>query len=176
MNVHEAIENRRSVRDYDPRPIPEETTQKLLNALRYSPSACNFQPRRFVLITDSEQRGRIVNACNNQTWMLNAPLIVAGCGLPKKAYETMAGHYNTAQIDVSIALDHLTLAAAAEGLGTCWIGAFFEDAVKDILSVPDEATVVALMTIGYPKSPDLIRPVQDARRKAAEEVFGNDSY
>ena len=67
MNVHEAIENRRSVRDYDPRPIPEETTQKLLNALRYSPSACNFQPRRFVLITDSEQRGRIVNACNNHS-------------------------------------------------------------------------------------------------------------
>ena len=75
-----------------------------------------------------------------------------------------------------IALDHLTLAAVAEGLGTCWIGAFNEEKVKQLLVVPANVKVVALTPLGYPASPDLIRPVDESRRKAEAEIFSVDKF
>jgi len=73
-------------------------------------------------------------------------------------------------------LDHLTLAAVAEGLGTCWIGAFRESAVKELLGVPAEAKVVAMIPIGYPASPELIHPLADKDRKPLAEIMSTDRY
>lgn len=121
-------------------------------------------------------REKVAKACCDQMWMAGAPLIVVGCGLVDEAYKTMGGRYNTVDIDVTIALDHLSLAAVAEGLGTCWIGAFEEEAVKELLGVPDGVKVVALMPVGYPKLARLIRPVKESQRKGADEIFTTDSY
>ena len=176
MDVHEAIRTSRSVRSYSPRPIEPDKFQHLLQALRYAPSACNFQPWQFVLIQDQDLRRRVALACNEQKWMAQAPLIVVGCGLSDQAYKTMGGKHNTADIDVTIALDHLTLAAVAQGLGSCWIGAFDEQAVKDAIAVPDDVRVVALMPVGYPTSPELNHPLDESRRRPAADVFSTDSY
>ncbi|MBN2212069.1 MAG: nitroreductase family protein, partial [Sedimentisphaerales bacterium] len=165
MNVHQAIQNRRSVRAYDSRPLPDEVLAKLKAALRSAPSACNLQPWRFIMATDAALRHKLAEASRGQTWMADAPLIVVGCGLTDQAYKKMAGYFNSLEVDLAIALDHLSLAAVAEGLGACWIGAFDEAAVKKLLNVPDNVRVIALMPVGYPAKPELNYPLPNDRRK-----------
>ncbi len=176
MNVLEAIRTRRSVRAYAARPIPPEVLERMKAALRYAPSACNFQPWHFVLVTDAALRRKLAAACHDQMWMAQAPVIVAGCGLPASAYQKMGGAGCSVDVDLAIAIDHLTLAAVAEGLGTCWIGAFDSRAVKKLLGVPKAAKVVALTPLGYPASADLNHPCEEARRKKPAELFSTDSY
>jgi len=171
MEVLEAIKIRRSVRKYKSDPIPEDVLQRLKDSLRFAPSACNFQPWKFVMVTDAELRKSLAAAACDQRFIADAPLIVAGCGFPEKSYHKMGGSGNSIDIDLSIALDHLTLAAAAEGLGTCWIGAFDEGAVKKVLGVPKKVKVVALTPVGYPRSDDLLHECPQSRRKKEEEVF-----
>ena len=176
MNVLEAMQNRRSVRAYDPRPIPLETFQRLQLALRIAPSACNFQPWHFILVRDDKLRIEVAKASKGQMWMAKAPLIVVACGLPKNAYKQMGGHKNSVEIDISIALDHLSLVAVSEGLGTCWIGAFDEQKIKQLLHIPEDAIPIALMPVGYPKTTDLNHPVSENDRKNPEEIFTTNTY
>ena len=176
MDVLEAISTRRSVREYSSRPIPADVMERMCQALRYAPSACNFQPWRFILVTDAELRRQVAQAANGQMWMADAPVTIVGCGLPEQAYKHMGGYGNSAEIDVSIALDHLTLAAVAEGLGTCWIGAFDEKQVKRLLEIPRQVKPVAMTPLGYPASANLNFPISDNRRKPPAEVFCADRY
>ncbi|MFH1110755.1 MAG: nitroreductase family protein [Planctomycetota bacterium] len=167
---------RRSVRAYATKPIPPDVLDRLRQALRFAPSACNLQPWRFIFVFDPQIRQRLAQAAQEQLFIADAPLIMVGCGLPEQAYQTMGGSGNSVDIDVAIALDHLTLAAVADGLGTCWIGAFDESEVKKLLCVPRQAKVVALMPVGYPASPRLISPVADSQRKAGSEIFAIDRF
>ncbi len=176
MDVIEAIRMRRSVRSYAPRPIPPATLERMRQALRAAPSACNFQPWRFIFVMDLPLRRKLAQCANDQFWMAEAPVIVAACGLPEQAYQHMGGYGNSVDIDVAVAVDHLTLAAVAEGLATCWVGAFDEQRVKRLLAVPDAAKVVALIPFGYPTAADLNTPLEDARRKPAAEVFSTDRW
>ncbi len=176
MDVLTAIKSRRSVRAYSSEPIPAAVLDRMRQALRSAPSACNLQPWHFVLVSDADLRQKLAQASCNQLWMADAPLIIVGCGVPQQAYKHMGGHGNAADIDVAIALDHLTLAAVAEGLGTCWIGAFDEKRVKQLLDIPKEVKVVALTPLGIPARPDLIAPLDDNRRKPPAEIFGTDRY
>jgi len=171
MDVMEAIRCRRSVRRYSDRPIPEDVLNEMREALRLAPSACNNQPWRFVFVTEASLRKDLAEACNGQAFVGEAPVVVAGVGLPDRAYGRMGGSRSSVEVDVAIALDHLTLAAAARGLGTCWIGAFDEAAVGRLLGAPRPARVVALTPLGYPASPDLIRPEAPPRREPAEVVI-----
>jgi nitroreductase len=176
MDVLEAIKTRRSVRAYSSRPIAPEVMGRLKQALRYAPSACNYQPWQFILVTDAKLRTQLAQAAHDQSFIAAAPMIVVGCGLPERAYKGMGGYGNSADIDVAIALDHLTLVAVAEGLGTCWIGAFDEPAVKRLLAVPPRVKVVALTPLGYPTAPNLNFPVDETRRKPPADVFSADRY
>jgi nitroreductase len=145
-------------------------------ALRYAPSACNFQPWRFILVGDAQLREKLARAAVDQLWMAEAPVTVVACALPEQAFKGMGGYGNSADVDVAIALDHLTLAAVVEGLGTCWIGAFHEGDVKQLLSVPDSVKVVAMTPLGYPASPDLLHPLSEDDRKPESEVFSMERY
>lgn len=176
MDVFDAIRTRRSVRSYSPRPIPPEVLERMRQALRCAPSACNFQPWHFIFVTDAELRQKVAEAANSQLWMAQAPLIVAACGFPDQAYKRVGGYGNSVEIDIAIALDHLTLAAVAEGLGTCWIAAFSEKKVKRLLEVPDPVRVVAMTPLGYPASADLNHPLDESRRKPAADIFSSDRY
>jgi len=176
MNVHDAIRMRRSVREYSGRPLPDDVMQRMRNALRFAPSACNLQPWRFLFVLDEKLRRDLAQAANGQHWMADAPAIVVACGLPGEAYKKMGGAGNSVDVDVAIAVDHLTLAAVAEGLGTCWIGAFHEGDVKRLLGIPDDAKVVALMPLGSPARPELNHALDNSRRKADEDVFATDGW
>ena len=176
MDVLTAIKTRRSVRSYSPRPIPADVLDRMRQALRYAPSACNFQPWHFIFVADADLRRQLAQAAFDQLWIAEAPLVVVGCGVPQQAYKHMGGYGNSVDVDVAIALDHLTLAAVADGLGTCWIGAFDEKPVKRLLGIPQAAKVVAMTPLGYPAAPDLNAPLTDDRRKPPTEVFSTDRY
>ena len=176
MHVLEAMRMRRSVRSYLPREIPAEVMARMKQALRMAPSACNIQPWHFVLVTDAALRLKLAQAARNQLWMAQAPVIVVCCARPIQAYKGMGGYGNSADVDVAIALDHLTLAAVADGLGTCWIGAFDEAQVKVLLGVSAHIRVVVMTPLGYPASPDLIKPLDEARRKPLAEIFSENHY
>jgi nitroreductase len=176
MEVLEAIKNRRSVRSYSNKPIPAEVMARLRQALRWAPSACNYQPWRFILVTDERLKQGIVEAAHNWSWLAQAPVIVVACGFPEEAFKKMGGYGNSIDVDLAIAVDHLTLAAVAEGLGTCWIGAFDESAIKPLLNIPDEVKVVAMTPLGYPSRKDLNHPVQEGRRKPESSIFSENSF
>lgn len=176
MDVRTAIKTRRSVRNYAARPLPDDVLARLTAALRAAPSACNLQPWHFIFVHDEDLRRALAQASFKQSWMAEAPVIVVACGLPEQAYKHMGGHGNSADIDVAIAVDHLTLAAVAEGLGTCWIGAFDEAQVKRLLGIPAGVKVVALTPLGYPASPGLNHPLGERDRKAVAEIISVDQW
>jgi nitroreductase len=165
VDVYEAISQRKSTRAFEARGVPEPILTRLLDAARLAPSASNRQEWRFVVVRDGHTRLRLSQAACGQGFITEAPVVLACCA------ET-DGHVMTCgqpcyPIDVAIAIDHITLCAAAEGLGTCWIGAFYEDSVKEILGIPPTVRVVALLPLGYPKDPS---PVQKHRLPREEIV------
>ena len=176
MNVLDAIRRRRSVRAYANTPIPPDVLDRCKQALRFAPSACNYQPWRFIFVTDLERRRALAELAGDQLWIAEAPVLVVACGLPEKAYTGIGGHGNSAEIDVAIALDHLSLVAVSEGLGTCWIGAFDERKAKRFLDVPEEARIVMLMPLGYPASPESISTVTDDQRKPEADIFRTNGW
>ncbi len=176
MDVLSAILTRRSVREYDPRPLASDVLARLRQALWAAPSACNFQPWHFILVQDAGVRRELGRCANDQHFVGKAPLVVVACGLPHQAHKQMGGRHNSVDVDVAIALDHLTLAATAEGLGTCWIGAFQEEAIKRLLGVPRDVRIIALLPVGYPATADLLTPLDPSDRKPPEEIFSAERY
>ena len=167
----ELIETRRSIRSYKDQEIEEDKLNYVLQAFRKAPSAKNLQPWKLVVIKNKKILSDIAIACNNQTFMEEAPVIIAACAKEEEAYGTMGGYMNSYPIDIAIALEHLILAATEKGLGTCWIGAFKEQLVKDILGVPDNVKVVALTPLGYPAREASVRG-----RKPLTEIISYDKY
>ncbi len=171
MDIYETIRMRTSTRDYRPDPVEEEKLLKILEAARLAPSGKNGQPWTFIVIRDPRTRKRLVPACKNQQYMEDAPVVIAACGREEEAYKKMGGYWNSLPVDIGIALEHLMLAAQAEGLGTCWIGAFIEEEVREILSVPPEVKIVALTPVGYPASERIFKP-----RKQLNEIVMYDKW
>lgn len=147
--VLEAIKKRQSVRSYQDKEIPEDILQQILEAGRLAPSANNKQHWKFIVVKDEDLRKKLIPACKNQEFVGKVPVVIAGCGTNLE--HIMSNGEHSYPIDLAIALDHMSLEAASLGLGTCWIGAFYQDQVKEILGVPEDVRVVALMPVGYPK-------------------------
>ncbi len=151
MDVYEAISVRKSVRAFKAKDVPGDVMTRLLEAARRAPSANNLQEWRFVVVRNPDTRERISQAACGQSFIATAPVVLACCAETDDHIMTCNQH--SYPIDVAIAVDHITLCASAEGLGTCWIGAFYEDQVKEILSIPPHIHVVTLLPIGYPQNP-----------------------
>ncbi len=164
MDVMEAIRTRRSVRAYENRPVEEEKLQAVLEAARLAPSANNKQAWRFVVVKDPAIRMRLVDAAKGQKFVGEAPVVIAACATDPD-YVMTCGNPSSL-IDLAIAVDHMTLKAAEEGLGTCWIGAFYQDQVKEILGIPENVNVVALLPLGYPAD----KPKPKSRKMIGEIV------
>ncbi|HID10685.1 MAG TPA: nitroreductase [Candidatus Latescibacteria bacterium] len=169
MEAIEAILKRRSVRRYRPDPIPEEHLRRILECGRQSPSAGNRQPWHFVVTRDPDLKRRVAEACNGQTWMADADVILTGVGLPEVSRGSTGRLWY--QVDVAIAMQNIILAATTLGYGTCWIGAFDEGEVKQVLRIPEELRVVALTPIGVPAESPGPRP-----RRASQEVFSRERF
>jgi len=163
MDVFEAIKERRSVRAYDDKPVEKEKLDKIFEAVRLAPSAANYQEWRFVVVTEKSKRKALMTAANNQSFVAEAPVVIACCA-ETDGHKMRCGE-QCYPIDVAIAIDHITLAAVALGLGTCWIGSFYPDKVREILNIPKTIKVVELLTLGYPA--DSPRP---KNRKTIEEI------
>ncbi len=164
MDVFEAIEKRRSIRKYKPEPIPAEKMEKILEAARLAPSAANRQPWRFVVVQNADRKKALAEIANNQKFLGDAGAIVVAMGDP----DVTAKWYEK---DTMIALEHMVLAATALGYGTCWIGAFDEDAVKKLLNIPPKMKVVALLPIGKPDETPLPKP-----RKEHSQIFQKEEW
>ena len=171
MDIYEAVKTRTSIRKYKSDPIPEDKLERVLGAMRRAPSGKNAQPWRFVIVKDGGIRAKLADACRGQQFVGEAPVVVVGCGWEDRAYTRMGGYWSSLPVDIAIALDHLTLAAVAEGLGTCWIGAYDEENVKEILGIPEKVKVIALTPLGFPDVEPASRP-----RKSLEEIITIDRW
>jgi nitroreductase len=171
MKVLEAIQKRRSIRKYKEEPIPEEVLLRVLEAARLAPSGKNFQPWKFIIVKDKALKKKLAEASAGQFFIARAPIVIVGCGFPDNSYDRMGRYMKSWSVDVTIALEHLILQAQEEGLGTCWIGSFEEEAVKAVLNVPKEVKVLALTPLGYPDEIPRFRG-----RKSLDEIISYDRY
>lgn len=171
MEVMEAIRTRRSVRKYAPDPIPDEKLDIVLEAARLAPTACNYQPFKLIIVKDDATRQRLIEACAGQKFIAEAPVIIVGCAFEDKAYQRQAGSYSSFAIDLSIVFDHITLAAVDQGLATCWIGAFDEQSVRDVVGVPQNVRVVALTPLGVPADDPAMPPRKDIEELVCHEKW-----
>jgi nitroreductase len=169
MDFFETVQARRSVRSFKPDPVDEETLNRILDAARLAPSANNRQEWRFIVVRDPLIRQMLSIAAEGQAFVAEAPVVIAACAVESK-HIMHCGHPAFA-IDLAIAIEHLALAAASLGLGTCWIGAFNQERVREILGVPGSAAVVELMALGHPAAVPGARP-----RKSLEEIVAYEKW
>ncbi len=178
MDFYDVIKNRKSIRKYSDKKVPDDVLERILEAARWAPSWGNRQCWRYVVVDDPILFPEIVSGIA-VGW--GAPMYIVACADPAHS-----GHKNGMDyymLDVGISMEHLVLAAAAEGLGTCWIGGMFDEAsVKKALAVPDNVKVVAVTPLGYPEDGAMkgligsaIRTAvgADARKPLSDIVFKN---
>ena len=149
MEFYEVINKRRSIRAYKKDPVEDSKLSRILNAARLAPTAANRQPYSLIVVKDEETKLKLKDAYS-QEWFFTAPVIVCACALPDDAWKRNDGK-GYVDVDVAIAMDHLILAASAEGLGTCWIAAFKPNVVRDVLNIPDNLEPLILTPLGYPE-------------------------
>ena len=164
MDFSSLIETRYSVRSYKPAPIEDHKLQQVLEAARLAPTAANKQAIQFVVV-HTEGREEELKRIYNRDWFVQAPVVVCACGIPAENWVRKDGkNYN--DVDVGIAMDHLILAAANAGLGTCWIGAFDAEATREVLALPDGVEPIVFTPLGYPAD----EPKPKKRKELSELV------
>ena len=168
MDVFEAIEGRRSIRSYSDRLLEEEKLLRVLEAGRLSPSSRNDQEWHFILVRNPHKLRELTDAAYGQTAVGEAPAAIVVCGTQRNLMDC---GQPTDTVNCTIALSYMLLEAHALGLGTCWIGHFNADKVKEILDIPEDVSVVAFTPIGYPAEEPTARP-----RKSFGEVVSYDKY
>lgn len=150
MELVDAILTRRSVRSYDARPIPPSTLQKILDVTRHAPSGSNREPTRLIVVQEEKRRRELATLCSHQKFVGDAPIVIA---VVVKTIAYNRGNYMgscSSLVDGAIILDHLTLVARDCGLGTCWIGSFDNERIKQFLVVPEDWNILGLTPLGYP--------------------------
>jgi nitroreductase len=147
VEFYDVVKRRFSVRAFEDKPVEEDKLSRILNAARLAPSARNLQECRFVVVTDKEKIRQMADAAFGQKFVGQAPVVIACCSVADRG--TMKCGHTRYTIDAGIALEHIALAAAAEGLGGCWIGSFKPENVRRILQIPDSVEVVELYPLGY---------------------------
>ena len=144
MSLVEPILKRRSIRRYKPDPIQEETLNNILEAGRLAPTAGNRQPWHFIVVSDQKLKEELSKGKWN-TFIKDSAFTIVGCAYVGSEF---AQRWST--VDVSIALENMVLTAAAQGVGSCWVGDFREEEVKRLFGIPEDYKVVCLVAFGYP--------------------------
>jgi len=159
MDAIEAIHNRRSIRKYREDPVPFELIGNILDAGLAAPSAGNLQDWYFIFVTESDIRKKIAEACVQQYWMQDAPVHIVVCCQPNrvKKFYGEKGEKTYSVQDCAAAIENMLIAATAQGLGSCWIGAMNEEMMRNEMGIPPNVNVQGVITIGYagetPESP-----------------------
>ncbi|MFB3906405.1 MAG: nitroreductase family protein [Acidobacteriota bacterium] len=147
MHFHELLTCRYSVRAYRPDPVPEDLLAKVLFAARMAPTAANRQPFQVIVIRTSGRQQDLARIYHRE-WFRQAPLVLCVCGLPDRAWVRRDG-WSACETDVSIVMDHMLLAAADLGLGTCWVANFDPAAAREVLRLPETVTPLAFTPLGF---------------------------
>lgn len=163
MEFYDVLKKRRSIRLYKDTPVPEKALENILEAIRNAPTACNRQPFRFFIVKDPAKREKLASVYREE-WLKTAPVIVAAASDESTAWRRREGD-SIADADTAIAMEHFVLAAAAEGLGTCWICAFERAKANAALDLTGSSwNVFALSPLGYAAA----EPVPFVRKKVEE--------
>lgn len=170
LEVYEAIDKRISVRAYDHRPVPDDVLARVLETGRIAPSASNVQPWHFIVVRDPTRR-KMLSEGKWAKFLTESPVVIAGCGNKEASPEWHV-------VDVTIAMQQMVIAATAEGLGTCWIGSFYEDRVKNALKIPEKYEIVAMLALGYPKErrDPMVSVPKFRSRKKMEDILSYEEF
>lgn len=174
------INKRRSVRNYENRPISKEDLLKCIEAARLAPSACNAQPWKFIIVDDVVLKNQICESAFKGIYSINsfaikAPVLIVVVSEREKFLSAIGGYHRGTQyylLDIGIACEHLILQAAELGIGSCWIGWFNEKAVKKILNIPKNKKVDIIISLGYYSDNNVLKKT----RKSQEEISSFNNY
>ncbi len=180
MSFEELIQQRRSVRRYDDRPVPKDDILKCLEAARFAPSACNSQPWKFIVIDEPALRKRVAERIFSGLYSMNrfaekAPVLVAVVSEKSKMLSAIGGQVRDTSyrlVDLGIACEHFILQATELGLGTCWMGWFDEKALKKELKLPGNKKIDIVISVGYPAEEKVV----PKDRKSLEEISSFNGY
>ena len=168
MEYSDLIQGRESIRNYDPdRCVPKEILEKILEAGRLAPSACNYQPWKFLVISSSSMLEK-VRACYQRDWFKDAPYILVILGMKNQAWVRSYDGYNSIETDVAIAMTHILLAAENEGVGACWVEAYNPVLLKEAINPGENQVIFGIAPLGYPKAG--FQKTLMKKRKSLEEI------
>lgn len=165
MDFKELCERRFSCRSFLPREIEPEKEAYIKECVRLAPSAVNRQPWLFYWITDPE-RLKAVKASYHRDWINDVPALVLCCKDESEAWTRRYDAHNHADVDIAIAVEHLCLAAAEQGLGTCWVCNFDINQLKELFDFPQGYEPAVIVPIGYAAAED-----PGKVRKSCEEIW-----
>jgi nitroreductase len=169
----ELAKKRFSLRNFKPDPVEDEDLQYILEAGRIAPSAANYQPWEFLVISDKSKMEE-VNALYHRDWYNNAPVKLILIADHSKSWHRSEDGKDHADIDIAIAADHMTLAAADKGLGTCWICNFDVRKTKEYFGLPDHLEPVVILPLGYPEVDADVERHAKQRKPLSEIVHYNE--
>lgn len=170
MSFFDLVQERHSVRKFSERKVEKETLLQILEVARLAPSAVNFQPWHFVVVTDDELKKKISEAYSRD-WFKAAPVVIVALGNHETAWKRKDGK-DHCDIDLAIAVDHLILAATEAGLGTCWVCAFNASLVHSVLELPENLEPVVLIPLGYPAEEE----IPEKKRKSLDQIVSWNGY
>ena len=167
-NFLNLVKKRTSVRDFTEEKIEDEKLAYIMESIRLSPSAVNFQPWHFIIVKGEENVAEISKSYNRD-WFRTAPVCVVACVDYSKSW-VRKDDKNHGDIDLAIAITHLTMAATDVDLGTCWVCNFHVDICQEVMNLPKHLSPVALIPIGYPTNKEIFN-TNEKKRKTKEEIF-----
>ena len=170
MNFLELARKRCSVRQYSDRSVEPEKMDYILEAARLAPSAVNKQPWRSLLI-ESEEKRQQLQSCYDREWFKQAPLYLIVCGNHEESWKRAEDGKDHVDVDVAILTEHLCLAAAEQGLGTCWVCNFNVARCKQLFNLPEDLEPIVLLPLGYPADESALEG--EKKRKALTEIYAH---
>lgn len=166
MNFLELVKARHSVRSYKQCPVEPAKLDYILECVRLAPSAVNCQPWRFSVVTEPDKLARLKETYARE-WIQNVPCIIVECGNHAEAWHRKSDGKDHTDVDVSIAVEHLCLAATEQGLGTCWVCNFDTERCRQVMQLPEELEPIALIPIGYPSE----EVIAEKKRKPLDDIL-----
>ena len=162
----ELVSSRYSCRAYTNAPVSHDEVMAILETARLAPSACNRQPWKFMVLTTPEDREAVIS-CYNRDWIKTAPVFIVALGCEADAWHRESDNFDATPVDLSIACEHICLAATSLGLGSCWVCNFDSAELCFKLGISDEWTPIAIIPIGY-QNPEVAVPAK--KRKTIDEI------
>lgn len=148
MNFQELVKHRYSVREYQADQIDPNLLHQVLVAAQYAPTAANQQPFKLIVI-HTDGKSEQIQKIYDREWFSKAPILICACGIPEQSWVRNDGK-SYLNVDIAIVMDHISLAAADLGLGTCWVASFDTNAAREMLRIPPIVEPIVFMSLGFP--------------------------